>query len=96
MLLCQNAQTFNLEGSLVSGPGPQLPSPRELTGSEKSSLHLGAHRSLQRPMCSLLKTWQKIKMSKIEEVDPVPSVHGALGTLCEHPGICYEVSQGRF
>lgn len=49
MLLCQNAQTFNLEGSLVSGPGPPLPHPRELTSSEKGSLHLGAHHSLQRP-----------------------------------------------
>lgn len=48
MLLCQNAQTFNLEGSLVSGPGPLLPHAREWTSSGKGSLHLGAHQSLQR------------------------------------------------
>lgn len=35
-------------------------------------------------------------MSKIEEIDSVLSVRGSLGTLCEHPGICYRVIQGRF
>lgn len=56
MLLCQNAQTFNLEGSLVSSPQPRVTRPstpppppaRELTGFKKDSLQLGLFYSLQK------------------------------------------------
>lgn len=56
MLLCQNAQTFNLEGSLVSSPGPHSPTPVNWPVQKKvpcTSEHIGHYRGR---MCSLLKT----------------------------------------
>lgn len=52
MLLCQNAQTFNLEGSLVSST-PATPAVNQ--PAQKLPCNLGYPTRYRSNMCSLLK-----------------------------------------